>query len=318
MTAPLGDDVFGDDPTVKQLETDLAAMAGKEAGLFCPTGTQSNLVGLMAHCERGDEYIVGQEAHTYKYEGGGAAVLGSIQPQPIEYEADSTLDLLKVGFKIKADDSHFARTRLLCLENTRSGQVLPLTYHPEVAEFCAEHGLASHLDGARLFNACVKQAVELQSICQYYDSVSLCLSKGLGTPAGSVLVGSAALITQARRWRKVLGGGMRQSGMLAAAGLYALEHNVARLAQDHANAERLATALNALPGLYCHWDETQTNMVFVVVENDAHAEALQSHLQSRGIVVIPGQVMRLVVHKDISEAAIETMITACADYFAGV
>ena len=250
-SAEVGDDVYGEDPTVNALEAHAAGMLGKAAGLFVTSGTQSNLVALLTHCGRGDEYIVGQEAHTYKYEGGGAAVLGSIQPQPLDYEGDSTLDLVKVRAKIKADDSHFARTRLLCLENTRSGDVLPLDYHGEARAFCDEHGLGLHLDGARLFNACIKQGVALAEIARHYDTVSLCLSKGLGAPAGSVLVGSAELVARARRWRKVLGGGLRQSGMLAAAGLYALEHNVARLAEDHANALHLAEGLARVPGITC-------------------------------------------------------------------
>jgi threonine aldolase len=238
MAAHVGDDVFQDDPSVNALEDYAANLTGKQAALLCPSGTQSNLVALLAHCQRGDEYIVGQEAHTYKYEGGGAAVLGSIQPQPIDYQPDSTLDLDKVRSKIKQDDDHFARTLLLCLENTRSGDVLPLDYHPRVASFCADHGLALHLDGARLFNACVKQGVGVQEISQHYDTVSLCISKGLGAPAGSILVGSEGLVREARKWRKMLGGGMRQAGYIAAACQFALENNVQRMADDHANAAR--------------------------------------------------------------------------------
>ena len=300
VDAELGDDVLGDDPTVRQLEVTVAGMAGKEAALFLPSGTQSNLVALMAHCERGDEYIVGQEAHTYKYEGGGAAVLGSIQPQPLDFEPDSTLDLLKVEAKIKSHDSHFARTRLLCLENTRSGDVLPLDYHGQARSFCVEHGLGLHLDGARLFNACIKQGVELEAIARHYDTVSLCLSKGLGAPAGSVLAGSAELVARARRWRKVLGGGLRQSGMLAAAGLYALEHNVARLAEDHANALRLAESLARVTGITCDPDSVQTNMVFAIIDDPAQAQPLADFLSANGVLTLGGQVLRLVIHKDVS------------------
>lgn len=316
MDAPLGDDVFGDDPTVLELEQTLASLTGKEAAVFCPTGTQSNLVALMAHCQRGDEYIVGQEAHTYKYEGGGAAVLGSIQPQPIEFEADSTLDLAKVTGKIKADDSHFARTRLLCLENTRSGEVLPLGYHAHAAAFCAEHGLGLHLDGARLFNACVAQDVSLEVITRHYDTVSLCLSKGLGTPAGSVLVGPSALISEARKWRKMLGGGMRQSGMLAAAGLYAIANNVASLADDHANARLLAAGLAEVPDLECDASTVQTNMVFVTLRSPERDLGLVDHLRQQGIVLSAGSVKRLVTHRDIDAAAIERTVTLCRDYLA--
>ncbi len=315
VEAELGDDVLGDDPTVKQLEETVANLAGKEAGLFLPSGTQSNLVGLMAHCERGDEYIVGQEAHTYKYEGGGAAVLGSIQPQPLEFEPDSTLDLGKVRARIKADDSHFARTRLLCLENTRFGEVLPLHYHGQARAFCAEHGLGLHLDGARLFNACVKQGVALEEITRHYDTVSLCLSKGLGTPAGSVLAGSAKLVAKARRWRKVLGGGMRQSGMLAAAGLYALEHNVGRLAEDHANALRLAEGLAQVPGITCDPGSVQTNMVFAIIDDPAQAQPLEDFLRANGVLTLGGQVLRLVTHKDVDEAGVARAVELCAAFF---
>lgn len=315
VDAELGDDVLGDDPTVQLLESTLASRAGKEAALFLPSGTQSNLVALMAHCERGDEYIVGQEAHTYKYEGGGAAVLGSIQPQPLDFEPDCTLDLWKVRAKIKADDSHFARTRLLCLENTCSGVVLPLAYHAEARAFCDEHGLGLHLDGARLFNACVRQGVALAEITRHYDTVSLCLSKGLGTPAGSVLAGSEELITRARRWRKVLGGGLRQAGMLAAAGLYALEHNVERLAEDHANALRLAEGLAHLPGISCDPATVQTNMVFAIVDDPARAQPLEAFLKANGILTLGGQVLRLVTHKDIDAQAIDAAVARFAAFF---
>jgi threonine aldolase len=315
VEAELGDDVLGDDPTVTLLETTVASLAGKEAALFLPSGTQSNLVGLMAHCERGDEYIVGQEAHTYKYEGGGAAVLGSIQPQPLEFEPDSTLDLAKVQAKIKAHDSHFARTRLLCLENTRSGDVLPLEYHEQAQAFCAANKLGLHMDGARLFNACVQQGVELVEITQHYDSVSLCLSKGLGAPAGSVLVGSAALVTKARRWRKVLGGGLRQSGMLAAAGLYSLEHNVGRLAEDHANALRLAEGLAQVPGISCDPGSVQTNMVFAIIDDPAQAQRLEAYLGANGVLTLGGQVLRLVTHKDVDAAGIAQAVDLVAAFF---
>lgn len=313
--AEVGDDVFGDDPGVNHLEAYLAERASKEAALFCASGTQSNLVALLAHCQRGDEYIVGQEAHTYKYEGGGAAVLGSIQPQPLDYEPDSTLDLLKVKAKLKADDYHFARSRLLCLENTRSGEVLPLDYHAKAAAFCAEEGLALHLDGARLFNAMVKQGVELQDIAQHYDSVSLCISKGLGAPIGSLLVGSKGLIDEARKWRKMLGGGMRQAGIIAVACEYALENNIPRLRDDHDNALRLAQGLAEIPGISCDVSAVQTNMVFVVIDDVEKVEPFKSYLAEQGIVVIGGQVMRLVTHLDIDRAAIEKTIELSARFF---
>ncbi|MEH6586320.1 MAG: low-specificity L-threonine aldolase [Halioglobus sp.] len=312
--AEVGDDVFADDPTVNALEAWTADFAGKEAALLCTSGTQSNLVALLAHCQRGDEYIVGQEAHTYKYEGGGAAVFGGIQPQPIEFSDDSTLDLEKVRSKIKPNDFHFARSRLLCLENTRSGDVLPLGYHAQAAALCDDTGLALHLDGARLFNACVKQAVSIKNISQHYDSVSLCISKGLGAPAGSILVGSRELISQARRWRKMLGGGMRQAGIFAAACQYAIENNIPRLAEDHDNALHLANGLTSLPGIHCDPASVQTNMVFLTFEDATNVSGLAEHLANAGIAVIGGNVMRLVTHMDIDRAAVERTITAFGDY----
>ncbi|MDE2196304.1 MAG: low-specificity L-threonine aldolase, partial [Gammaproteobacteria bacterium] len=230
--AEVGDDVFGDDPTVNRLQERLAELTGHEAGLFFPSGTQSNLAALMAHCGRGEEFVIGSLGHSFKYEAGGAAVLGSLWPQPLEYEADGTLDLKKVAAAIKPDDAHFARTRLLVLENTQNGRVLPLTYIKEAAGFARRHGLNTHLDGARVFNAAVKLGVPVGEITRHFDSVSLCLSKGLGCPVGTVLVGKAELIHKAHRVRKILGGGMRQAGILAAAGIYALEHHVERLAED--------------------------------------------------------------------------------------
>ena len=315
MQAKVGDDVFADDPTVNALEAYAAQLTGKEAALFCASGTQSNLVALLAHCQRGDEYIVGQEAHTYKYEGGGAAVLGSIQPQPIEFEADSTLDLDKVRSKIKQDDYHFARSRLLCIENTRSGDVLPLDYHARAADFCAETGLNLHLDGARLFNACIKQDVDVLEISQHYDSVSLCISKGLGAPAGSILVGSHALIREARKWRKMVGGGMRQVGFIAAACHYALENNVERLAEDHIHAQLLAEGLSRIPGIHCDPASVQTNMVFVTLDSADTAGRLKYFLANEGIAVLGGQVMRMVTHLDVDASGVERMIAACKRYF---
>nr|WP_298173852.1 low-specificity L-threonine aldolase [uncultured Pseudomonas sp.] len=295
LAAELGDDVYGEDPTVNRLEKYLAGELGLAAGLFVPTGTMSNLLGLMAHCQRGDEYIVGQQAHTYKYEGGGAAVLGSIQPQPIEGEADGSLDLDKVVAAIKQDDFHFARTRLLALENTMQGKVLPLEYLAAARAMTDKHGLAMHLDGARVYNAVVKQGVAVRQIAQYFDSVSVCLSKGLGAPVGSVLCGSAELIDRARRLRKMVGGGMRQAGVLAAAGLYALQHQVARLADDHANAERLASGLRELGYAV---EPVQSNMVYAQIGD--RAGALKVFCAERGIKLIAAPRLRMVTHMDVS------------------
>ncbi|HAC67872.1 MAG TPA: low-specificity L-threonine aldolase [Pseudomonas sp.] len=309
LDAELGDDVYGEDPTVTRLEQRLAGDLGLEAGLFVPSGTMSNLLGLLAHCERGDEYLVGQQAHTYKYEGGGAAVLGSIQPQPIEMAADGSLDLDLVRSYIKADDFHFARTRLLALENTMHGKVLPLAYLAAARAFTREHGLALHLDGARLYNAAVKLGVPVREISQHFDSVSICLSKGLGAPVGSVLCGDATLIAKARRWRKVVGGGMRQAGLLAAAGLHALDHQVERLAEDHAHAAQLGTALAELG---YQVEPVQTNMVYLAMGNEA--PALQAFLAERGIRISPAPRLRLVTHLDVSAGDIEAAVAAFAAY----
>ena len=309
QVAELGDDVYGEDPTVNRLEQYLAAELGFEAALFVPTGTMSNLLGLMAHCARGDEYIVGQQAHTYKYEGGGAAVLGSIQPQPIDGEADGSLDLAKVEAAIKQDDFHFARTRLLALENTMQGKVLPLSYLEAARELCTRRGLALHLDGARLYNAAVKLGVPARDITQYFDSVSVCLSKGLGAPVGSVLCGSHELIGRARRLRKMVGGGMRQAGMLAAAGLYALQHQVARLAEDHANAERLAAGLRELGYAV---EPVQTNMVYVHMGEQAGA--LKAFCAERGITLSAAARLRMVTHLDIAPAHIDQVLLAFAEF----
>ncbi|MBD9632721.1 low-specificity L-threonine aldolase [Pseudomonas sp. T] len=307
--AELGDDVYGEDPTVNRLEATLAERLGFAAALFVPTGTMSNLLGLMAHCGRGDEYIVGQQAHTYKYEAGGAAVLGSIQPQPIDGEADGSLDLAKVEAAIKQDDFHFARTRLLALENTMQGKVLPLTYLAAAREMTRRRGLALHLDGARLYNAAVKLGVDASEITRHFDSVSVCLSKGLGAPVGSVLCGDAELIGRARRLRKMVGGGMRQAGGLAAAALYALDHQVERLAEDHANAEALGRGLAELGYAI---EPVQTNMVYVGIGEQAGA--LGEHLAERGIRVSPAARLRLVTHLDVKNADIPRIVEAFAAF----
>lgn len=309
--AVVGDDVFGDDPTVNTLQEAAARRFGMEAGLFFPSGTQSNCAALMAHCQRGEEVIVGQEAHTYRYEAGGAAVLGSIQPQPLANRPDGTLDLAEVEAAIKPDDPHFAITRLLALENTIGGKVLARAYLSEAVALARRRGLSTHLDGARIFNAAVKLGTPVATLCEGFDSVSVCLSKGLGTPAGTVLLGRRDFIERARRIRKMLGGTMRQVGVLAAAGLYALEHNVERLAEDHGNAERLAQGLAAL-GLEV--EPVQTNMVFAKVPGDASA-ALQEHLKRSGVVAIASPRMRLVTHLDVDAAGIDAAIAAFAAFF---
>jgi threonine aldolase len=310
--AEVGDDVWGDDPTVQLLQQRVAEACGKEAGLFFPTGTQSNLAALMAHCERGDEYLVGQDAHTYNHEGGGAAVLGSIQPQPIENEPDGTIPIDKLAAAVKPDDDHYPRTRLLALENTIGGKVLPAGYVDHATRFARGANLATHLDGARAANAAVASGVPLEAICQPFDTVSICFSKGLGAPAGTVLAGPPGLLARARRWRKVLGGGMRQSGILAAACLFALDHHFDRLAEDHAHAEALAGGLAGLAEIEVL--SQATNMVFAHVP-PPHRAGLQQYLNSRGILVQLGEISRLVTHLDVSAADVTIVIRAVKDYF---
>ena len=312
--AEVGDDVFGDDPSVNALQARLAELTGHEAGLFFPSGTQSNLAALMAHCARGEEFIIGSLGHSYKYEAGGAAVLGSLWPQPLEYEADGSLDLAKVAALIKPDDAHFARTRLLVLENTQNGRVLPLSYIEEAARFARAKGLALHLDGARVFNAAVKLKLSVRDIACHFDSVSLCLSKGLGSPVGSVLVGKQDFIRRAHRTRKMLGGGMRQAGVLAAACLYAVEHHVERLAEDHANAQTLAQGLAGLPGLKLDPAQVQTNMVFASMD-PAKVDALTQHLRGQGIVILTNPNLRLVTHLDVTANHVQQVIAAFRSFF---
>ena len=307
--AEVGDDVFGDDPTVQRLEALAAERLGKGDAIFAASGTQTNLVALLTHCGRGDEYIVGQEAHTYLYEGGGGAALGGIQPQPVGQEADGTLDLGKVEKLIKPDDYHFARTRLLCLEDTTWGKVLPHPYLAEARALADRCGLGLHLDGARIFNAAVASGRSAAEIAASFDSISICLSKGLGAPVGSLLVGDPSFIREAKRWRKMVGGGMRQSGILAAAGIFALENHVERLSEDHANAARLAEGLAEFGDV-----EVATNMVFVRFPAET-VEGLVAFLGDRGIKVLPGERMRLVTHLDLSDGDVETVLAVVAEFF---
>ena len=304
--AELGDDVFDDDPTVHALQERIAALLGFEAALFVPSGTQSNLCGLMAHCQRGDEYLVGQLAHTYRWEGGGAAVLGSIQPQPLPQGDDGRIELAEIEANIKPDDPHFARTRLLALENTWGGQVLAPDYIEQATALARRRGLATHLDGARLFNAAVATAgpggdacAAARAIASHFDSVSVCFSKGLGAPVGSALCGSRDLILRARRVRKMLGGGMRQAGVLAAAALHALDHHVGRLAEDHANAAALAAGLRGLDGVTVQ--PPQTNIVFVDLA-PARAAGVVERLREGGVLCTGLYRLRFVTHLDVTAA----------------
>ncbi|MCY7309028.1 MAG: low-specificity L-threonine aldolase [Rhodoferax sp.] len=321
--AALGDDVYGDDPSVNALQDKLATMLGFEAAMFVPTGTQSNLCAILSHCGRGDEYIVGQLQHTYRFEGGGAAVFGSVQPQPLEHQPDGSLALADIEAAIKPDDSHFARTRLLALENTWNGKLLPMVYLQQATALAREHGLLRHLDGARLFNAATAQAAltgalvrtEARRIAQCFDSVSVCLSKGLGAPVGSVLCGERAFITRALRVRKMAGGGMRQSGMLAAAGSYALDHQVDRLAQDHLLARRLAEGLRGIGGL--QFESPHTNIIFVDLVGEARKRAADflPYLKKHGVLATGLYRLRFVTHLDVDAAAVDRATAVIRSFF---
>jgi threonine aldolase len=323
LAAPLGDDVFGDDPSVNALQAQIAEMLGFEAALFVPTGTQSNFCGILAHCQRGDEYIVGQMAHCYRWEGGGAAVFGSVQPQPLDHQPDGTLALKDIEAAIKPDDAHFARTRLLALENTLGGKLLPFDYVEQATKLAQSKGLARHLDGARLFNAAVAQAAqrgtdardEARRIAGCFDSVSVCFSKGLGAPVGSALCGSRELIARAHRIRKMAGGGMRQAGILAAAASHALEHHIDRLADDHALARRLAEGLAGIDGLQV--EPPQTNLLFVDLVGEAQARSadLLAHLKREGVLATGLYRLRFATHLDVDAGGIDHAIAAIRSFF---
>ena len=309
--AELGDDVFGDDPTVNRLQARAADIFGFEDALLFPSGTQSNLAALMSHCQRGDEVILGMEAHSYRYEAGGVSVLGSIHPQAIPNRPDGTLDLAEVEAVIKPDDPHFPRTKLLALENTITGRVLSREYLAKAVDLAIRRNLSIHLDGARIFNAATALKMKVKDLCAGFDSVSSCRSKGLGAPAGTVLLGKKEFIQKARRARKILGGGMRQAGVIAAAGLYALENNVERLKTDHGNAERLARGLREI-GLEV---QLNTNMVLVRVSSQ-QAQQLGDFLKARQILVLPRSPMRLVTHLDVDAAGIGHALDAFRSFFA--
>jgi threonine aldolase len=330
--APLGDDVFGGDPSVNALQEKIAGLLGFEAALFVPTGTQSNLCAILAHCQRGDEYIVGQMQHCYRWEGGGAAVFGSVQPQPLNHQPDGTLALADIEAAIKPDDAHFARSRLLALENTLGGKLLPFEYVQQATLLAKDKGLNRHLDGARLFNAAVAQAAQTSSnphevgerggsmfearrIAQCFDSVSVCFSKGLGAPVGSALCGSREFIARAHRIRKMAGGGMRQAGILAAAASHALDHHVERLADDHALARRLADGLAGIEGLQV--EAPHTNIVFVDLTGAAREQsgALLKHLAEQGIQATGLYRLRFVTHLDVDAAGVAHAAAAIRQFF---
>lgn len=313
MDAEVGDDVYGDDPTVNRLQTRLAEMAGHEAGLLVASGTQSNLIALLTHCGRGDEYIVGQQYHTYLYESGGAASLGGIVPQPVAVEADGSLGLSSIEAVIKPHDIHYAKSTLLSLENTHLGKVLSNVYLASAIALARKHQLAVHLDGARVFNAAVAQGVSLSSITAQFDTVSICCSKGLGAPIGSVLCGPREFINEAKRWRKMVGGGMRQAGILAAGISYALDHHIERLADDHANAAYLERGLRTIDEIQV--ETAQTNMLYIELTSREQGLSLGEYLKARGILISAGKRIRLVTHLDTTRADINTLIEACRAFF---
>lgn len=314
--AAVGDDVYNEDPTVHLLEETLCGLAGKEAGLFFASGTQSNLAALLGHCGRGEEFIAGDAYHIFCNEAGGGAVLGGISPYPIPTDETGGLDPAQVSAAIKPDDPHLPISRLLCLENTVSGRVQPLDRVASLARIARDAGLSVHLDGARAFNAAVALDVALADVCEDADSVSICLSKGLGAPVGSVLCGSADFIQRAKRTRKLLGGAMRQVGVLAACGLYALEHNVARLADDHERAKRLAAGLDAISGVNVDCHGVDSNMVFMD-PGAGHHGPLRDYLAQAGVVIhAQTPLIRLVTHLDIDDGAVDLMINVTQDYFA--
>ncbi len=313
--AEVGDDVYGDDPTVAALERRTADMLGKPAGLFVPTGTMSNLLGLLAHCGRGEGFIAARNAHCYAYEAGNAAVIGALQPQPLVEDEDGAMNPSEIEAAIQDDDDpHFAQTRLIALENTFGGRILDPAYVAAVAGIACGRGLGLHLDGARIFNAAIASGVPAAELAMPFDTVSVCLSKGLGAPVGSVLTGSGDLIAKARRWRKMVGGGMRQAGIIAAGGLYALDHHVARLAEDHARARRLAEGLARHAGLKVVMPHT--NIVFVDAAPDIEA-GLRTALAEAGIGV-SGRYgrQRWVTHLDIGDGDISAALGAVDRFFA--
>jgi threonine aldolase len=313
INAPLGDDVYHEAPSVIKLEKKVAKLAKKKAALFVSSGTQSNLLALLSHCERGDEYICGQEAHIYKYEAGGAAVLGSIQPQPIEFEDNATLDLDNVKSKIKPNDNHYTKTKLLCVENTHNGKVLPLHYLKELNTFATTNKLKLHLDGARIYNALTHQNLELHEITQYFDSISICFSKGLGAPVGSVLIGSKKFIKKARRYRKMLGGGLRQSGLLAAACIYALDNNVKDLQNDHDLTHYLTKQLSKIIPIQIV--SSNTNILFINVPSK-DKEKLISYLKNKNILISSYlENIRIVLHRNINKKNIDYVLKSFNEFY---
>ncbi|MEM8751085.1 MAG: low-specificity L-threonine aldolase [Pseudomonadota bacterium] len=315
--AEVGDDVYGDDPTVRALEERVADMLGKQDALFVASGTQSNLIAMLSHCGRGDEYIGGTDYHISSYEQAGAAVLGGISPRHLREMADGCLDPTEIAGAVQADDPHFAVTRLLCLENTHHGRVVPQGAISAATAEARKHDLSCHLDGARLMNAVVGSGRSAKELAQPFDTVSLCLSKGLGAPVGSVLSGPSDFIKRARRNRKLVGGGMRQAGVLAACGLHALNHHVERLAEDHENATVLCGRLSSIDGIAVETEKVETNMVWLQVNNRG-STSLADHMKAQGIVMSnpygdAGR-LRLVTHLDFDKSQIDRVVDGFASW----
>lgn len=315
--ALVGDDVYGEDPTVNALEELAAAKVGKEAGLFTPSGTMGNLIAMLTHCDRGDEIILGKRAHTFLYEGGGISTLGSVHSAQVWEQADGSLALDDIEAAIRPDDIHAPTTRLIALENTHNrcgGTFQSRAYVESVGEFAHARGLKVHVDGARIFNAAVAQGVDVKALTGPADSVTFCLSKGLCAPAGSVLCGSRAFIATARRWRKHLGGGMRQAGILAAGGIVSLNEMVNRLSEDHVRAREMAKGLSKNPNLVLDAGSPATNMLFMNLAGGVVLSAAQvaDALKARGILVgVTGaRRFRLVTHYWVGDADVERSVSA--------
>ena len=315
LAAPVGDDVYGDDPTVNELQERAARLLGKEAALFMSSGTQSNLAAMLAHCQRGEEILCGADYHVFIDEAGGASVLGGIMFAPMAMNADGSVDPETIKRTIKPDDEHCPISRMLSLENSWHGQVQPLSAITTAARCGREHGLVVHLDGARMMNAVVQLGISPAELVADVDTVSLCLSKGLGAPVGTILAGPKPFIRRAHRIRKLVGGGMRQAGVLAAAGLYALDHHIERLASDHDNALRLAEQLAAIPGVTADPAAVETNMVFVDFAEGAGVR-LRDHLAAKGMLIVAdSDHVRLVTHLDCGAAEIDLFATEVRAFF---
>lgn len=314
--AEVGDDGFGEDPTINRLEAMMAERLGKEAGLLVPSGTMSNLIGVLTHCARGEEIILGDTSHIFLSEAGGVSAVGGVFPHTIQNQPDGTLPIPLIEAAVRADNIHFPRTRLICLENTHNrcgGAVLAPGYTADVVALAGRHGLAVHLDGARVFNAAVALGVDVRELTRGVDSVSVCLSKGLSAPVGSILCGGGAFIARARRARKMLGGAMRQAGILAAAGIVALEDMVGRLAQDHANARRLAGGIARIEGLLVDAGRVQTNIVFFDLADPCITEAeFVKRLKDQGVMLHHAAPFRfrMVTHHGIDEGDVDKTLAA--------